>query len=189
MLVGRSQLNENLQGDFIILQQISALRRENRLLKVGLVFCLVLSAMPYLTGFQPETISAKKVVTERIEFVRGEKTMMSIVAHPKRDGLLIQDKNNLPAVWISRNQYGGIIGLYGRRDKIVASITSQDNGGVLAAFNKDGKPVTLVAATPYGGLISLLDDKKHERISIVVTSLGGVIRIKDFLGEILWSVP
>jgi hypothetical protein len=30
MLRFRSQLNENLQGDFGIIQQISALRRENR---------------------------------------------------------------------------------------------------------------------------------------------------------------
>ena len=37
-----AQLKENHQGDFIILQQIDALRRENRFLKVGLILCLVL---------------------------------------------------------------------------------------------------------------------------------------------------
>jgi len=189
MLVGRSQLNENLQGDFSIIQQISALRRENRFLKVGLIFCLVLSAMPYLTGFQPTVIRASKVVTEKVEFVRDGKTVMSIVAHPESDGLLIQDKNNLPAVWVYRNQYGGIMGVHDRSGKIAAEIGSQRYGGALAAYNKDGKPVALVAALPDGGFISLYDDKSHELVSMDATPLGGKIEIYNPSGQTLWSVP
>jgi len=90
MLFCRSQHNKNLQSDFIILQQISALRHENRFLKFGLIFCLALSTLPYRTGFQPTVIRASKVVTERVEFVRDDKTVMSITVHPKIDGLLIE---------------------------------------------------------------------------------------------------
>jgi hypothetical protein len=189
MLCGRSQLNENLQGDECILQQISTLRRENRFLKVGLIFCIVIATLPYLTGFQPTVIRASKVVTERIEFVRDGKTVMSIVAHPKGNGLFIQDKNNLPAVWVYRSQYGGIMGVHDRSGKIAASICSQREGGALAACNKAGKPVAIVAALSGGGSISLNDDKMHEFVSMDATPFGGTIVIKALSGQTLWSVP
>ena len=69
---------KNIQGLEEIKQQLQSLRRENHFLKVGLIFCLVLSALPYLTGFQPTVIRASKVVTKRIEFVRDGKTVISI---------------------------------------------------------------------------------------------------------------
>jgi hypothetical protein len=211
MLVGRSQLNENLQGDFSIIQQISALRRENRFLKVGLVFCLVLSAMPYITGFQPETISAKRVVTEKIEFVRDGKTVMSIVAHPKADGLVIQDKDNLPAVWVYRSQYGGTVGVFDRSDKIAAAIHSYPEGGMLTAYAKDGTPVATMGALPEGGVliarnkdsnpvatmgafsgcgfILLSDDKKHKLVLMDAIPPNGTIEIRSISGQTLWSAP
>jgi len=52
-----------------ILHQLTSLRRENRFLKVGLILCFVFAVLPYLIGFQPETISAKRVVTEKVEFI------------------------------------------------------------------------------------------------------------------------
>jgi hypothetical protein len=172
-----------------IQHQLAALRRENRFLKVGLIFCLVLSALPYLTGFQPETISAKRVVTERVEFVKDGKTVMSIVAHPKGNGLFIRDENNLPAVWVWRSQYGGIMGVHDRSGKIAASICSQREGGALTACNKAGKPVAIMAALSGGGSISLNDDKMHEFVSMDATPLGGTIEIKALSGQTLWSVP
>jgi hypothetical protein len=211
MFGGWSQLNENLQGDFSILQQISALRRENRFLKVGLVFCLVLSAMPYLTGFQPETISAKRVVTEKIEFVRDGKTVMSIVAHPKGNGLFIQDKNNLPAVWVYRSQYGGTVGVFDRSGKIVAAIHTQPEGGILTAYNKDGTPVATMGARSEGGVliarnmdsktvammgalsgcgfIVLYDDKMNRLVLMDAIPPNGTIEIKSSSGQTLWSAP
>jgi len=47
-------LGEDIQGPKSIRCQLSSLRRENRLLKVGLTVCIILAALPYLIGFQPE---------------------------------------------------------------------------------------------------------------------------------------
>jgi repressor of nif and glnA expression len=141
MLWSRSQLNENTQGDFSIIQQISALRRENRFLKVGLIFCLVLSAMPYLTGFQPETISAKRVVTERIEFVSDGEKVASIVVHPKKTGLVIEDRNANDLLFLGKELFGGMVGVYNKDGRLVASMTAEPLGGFVRVNNNDGKLV------------------------------------------------
>jgi hypothetical protein len=153
MLCGRSQLNENLQGDFSILQQISALRRENRFLKVGLIFCLVLSAMPYLTGFQPETISAKRVVTERIEFVSDGEKVASIVVHPKKTGLVIEDRNANDLLFLGKELFGGMVGVYNNDGRLVASMTAGPLGGSVVLCNKDERIVASMAASLWGGLV------------------------------------
>jgi repressor of nif and glnA expression len=141
MLWSRSQLNENTQGDFSIIQQISALRRENRFLKVGLIFCLVLSAMPYLTGFQPETISAKRVVTERIEFVSDGEKVASIVVHPKKTGLVIEDRNANDLLFLGKELFSGMVGVYNKDGRLVASMTAEPLGGFVRVNNNDGKLV------------------------------------------------
>jgi len=189
MMEHKTHFSKSHLGLESIQHQLAALRRENRFLKVGLIFCIVIATLPYLTGFQPTVIRASKVVTERIEFVRDGKTVMSIVAHPKGNGLFIQDKNNLPAVWVYRSQYGGIMGVHDRSGKIAASICSQREGGALAACNKAGKPVAIVAALSGGGSISLNDDKMHEFVSMDATPFGGTIVIKALSGQTLWSVP
>jgi len=54
-MVERGRLSgENTQSLDGIRCQLSSLRRENRLLKVGLTVCIILAALPYLIGFQPE---------------------------------------------------------------------------------------------------------------------------------------
>jgi hypothetical protein len=194
-----------------IQRQLASLRRENRFLKVGLIFCLVLSALPYLTGFQPETISAKRVVTERVEFVRDGKTVMSIVTHPQDNGLIIQDKNNLPAILVYSSQDGGLMGVYDRSGKIVALIRSKSEGGVLgvynkdgksaagmgvlpeggvlSAYNKDGKPVAMMGVFSGCGFISLSDDKMHKLVLMDAIPPNGTIEIKSSSGQTLWSAP
>jgi hypothetical protein len=120
-------------------------------------------------------------VTEKIEFVRDGKTVMSIVAHPKVNGLVIQDKNNLPAVCVNRTQYGGAMGVYNRSGNIAALICSQSDGGALIAYNNAVKPVAFMSALPYGGSISLRDNKMHEFVAVDATLFGGRIEIKRSL--------
>jgi hypothetical protein len=166
---------ENIQGLEEIKQQLQSLRRENHFLKVGLVFCLVLSAMPYITGFQPETITAKTVVTEKIEFVRDGKTVMSIVAHPKADGLVIQDKNNLPAVWVYRSQDGGVMGVCDGSGRLVASIYAKPEGGAVGVYNKDGKPVAIMIAKPEGGAVGAYNKDGKHAAAMGAWSEGGIL--------------
>jgi hypothetical protein len=194
-----------------IQRQLVSLRRENRFLKVGLIFCLVLSALPYLTGFQPTVIRASKVVTERIEFIKAGKTVMSIVAHPKVNGLVIQDKNSLPAVEVCRIQDGGVLTVFNNAGKSVAIMAAQPDGGIFFANNKAGIPATVMSAVPDGGgltvfnnagkpvatmaafagcgSISLYDNKLHLLVSMDASPLGGRIAIKDRSGQTLWSAP
>jgi hypothetical protein len=211
MLRGRSQLNENLQGDECILQQISALRRENRFLKVGLIFCIVLSALPYLTGFQPTVIRASKVVTERVEFVRGGKTVMLINAHPKSDGLVVWDKDESPVIWVGRLGKGGAIGVYNKDGEIVAGMETLPTGGRVEVCNNEGKtvasmdglsyggsisvsnndliPVAFLSALPNGGSVWLCDKKGNTLASMDATPICGTLELKTPLGRTVWSAP
>jgi hypothetical protein len=153
MLLGRSQRNENLQGDECILQQISALRRENRFLKVGLIFCLVLSTLPYLTGFQPTVIRASKVVTERVEFVKDGKTTMSIAAQtiPTGGRLDIEDEDGLPMVVIGSVKAGRGMFVIDKRGKPSVGITLMPNGdGTIGVYNRNGEPVAGIGAGENG---------------------------------------
>jgi hypothetical protein len=189
MLVGRSQLNENLQGDFSIIQQISALRRENRFLKVGLFFCLVLSTLPYLTGFQPETISAKRVVTEKIEFVRDGKTVMSISLHPIEDGLFILGRDKLSVIGIMRDKDGGLIVTYNKDGKPVASMGAFPEGGSVGVCNNDGKPVAAMGVFPEGGSVGVCNNDGKPVVAIGVLRKNGRIEVLNNDGKLVWAVP
>jgi hypothetical protein len=176
-----------------IQRQLASLRRENRFLKVGLIFCLVLSALPYLTRFQPETETtrASKVVTERVEFVKNGRTTMSIAAYPEVGGLVIEDKNGLPIVEIlgvedSRGMAfmdkrgklcvgigllpnGGKINVHNGNGKLVASMAATEDGdGTMGVCNRNGKPLAVIGADGEGdGEIDV-----HNRNGQVVASMG-----------------
>jgi hypothetical protein len=167
MFGGWSQLNENLQGDFSIIQQISALRRENRFLKVGLIFCLVIATLPYLTGFQPTVIRASKVVTKRIEFVRDGKTVISISLPPKGDGLVIGGRDELPVIMIARD-----IG-----------------GGSIVTFNKDGKIGASMIADPWGGGVGIYNNDERPVVTIGVVGKDGKISVFNKDGKLVWASP
>jgi hypothetical protein len=183
MLCGRSQRNENLQGDECILQQISALRRENRFLKFGLIFCLVLSALPYLTGFQPKTISAKRVVTEEVEFVKDEKTVMSITTGRKGYALVILDKGVSPAVMFFKDTNGGVVGVLNNANKLVAAMGTQPSGGMIAVASENGKPAASILAQPMGGSIGV--DNKDGRTVAAMHALptGGAVGVRNNDGK------
>jgi hypothetical protein len=183
MLCGRSQLNENLRGDECILQQISALRRENRFLKVGLIFCLVLSALPYLTGFQPTVIRASKVVTERIEFAKDGKTVMSIAVHPNGIGLVFSDKDNLSAVQFGRDRYGGFVDVYNKDGRIGASIMTTPNGGSVNVFNNISKLVASMGTLSDGGIIVVCNSNGQPIAEIITASSGGSMHVYNKDGK------
>jgi len=167
MLLGRSQLNENRQGDFIILQQIDALRRENRFLKVGLIFCLVLSSLPYLTGFQPETIRAKRLTVERIDFAKGELVTLSIATDEKTLDLVIKDATNEPV-------YRFVHPLMGRG---------------LWVYNAKGKPTAMLCSGLFGGGLVLLNGDGRVAIDIGAEDKGGRLRVFNYDGKLVWSAP
>jgi hypothetical protein len=183
MLVGRSQLNENLQGDFSIIQQISALRRENRFLKVGLIFCLVLSAMPYLTGFQPETITAKTVVTERVVFVRDGKIRMSVTTGRKGYALVILDKGVSPAVMFFKDTSGGVVGVLNNANKLVAAMGTQPSGGMISVANENGKPAASILAQPMGGSIGVDNKDGRTVAALQVLPTGGAVGVRNNDGK------
>jgi hypothetical protein len=148
-------------------REVVSLRRENRFLKVGLIFCLVLSALPYLTGFQPTVIRASKVVTEKIEFVRDGKTEIVITAHPKGNGLLVCNRNGLP----------------------IAYFKGLDVGNTMGVCNAQGKATILIADTPIGGSVSVYNKDDKLVASVVAMSHGGSVITWDNKGNILWSAP
>jgi hypothetical protein len=211
MLHGRSQLNENLQGDFSILQQISALRRENRFLKVGLIFCLVLSALPYLTGFQPETIRAKRLTVEQIDFAKGELVTLSIATDEKSLDLVIKDATNKPVyrflhpllgrgfwvygaegkptVFLSSGLYGGGLALLNSDGSAALDIGAEEFGGGIVVFGEKSKPAVRMKATLNGGVIGVLNKDGNPVAGIGAGEKGGRIEVINNEGKLVWSVP
>jgi hypothetical protein len=189
MLRGRSQLNENFQGDECILQQISALRRENRFLKVGLIFCLVLSALPYLTGFQPTVIRASKVVTEWIEFVSGGKTVASIVVHPNKLGLVVEDENAKKLVFLGKGLFGGWVGVYNRDGQLAVDMSPFLWGGSLTVYNDASKPTVSIQNTSSGGMVSVANDNGKWNVTIRSDPDGGRVEVYNKDGKLVWSAP
>jgi hypothetical protein len=189
MLRGRSQLNENLQGDALILQQIPSLRRENRFLKVGLIFCLVLSALPYLTGFQPTVIRASKVVTEWIEFVSGGKTVASIVVHPNKLGLVIEDENAKKLVFLGKGLFGGWVGVYNRDGQLAVDMSPFLWGGSLTVYNDASKPTVSIQNTSSGGMVSVANDNGKWNVTIRADPDGGRVEVYNKDGKLVWSAP
>jgi hypothetical protein len=166
------QFNESPQRLNDIAREVVSLRRENRFLKVGLIFCLVLSAMPYLTGFQPTVIRASKVVTKRIEFVRDGKTVMSFSLHPKRDELVILGRGELPAIGIARGEDGGTIGTYNKGGKLVAVMGALPEGGTVQVNNKDGKLVAGMGASLIGGGVEVRNNN-DKTVAVMMADLEG----------------
>jgi hypothetical protein len=166
-----------------IQHQLASLRRENRFLKVGLIFCLVLSTLPYLTGFQPTVIRASKVVTEKIEFVSDGKTVTSLVVHPDKAGLVIQDENAKGLVFLGKSLLGGAIGVYNRDGRIVADMQSFLRGGAFAAYNDDGKTIASINPLPNGGEISVQNKDGKIIASIAALPNGGAIYVRNEDGK------
>jgi hypothetical protein len=211
MLRGRSQRNENLQGDECILQQISALRRENRFLKVGLIFCLVLSALPYLTGFQPETIRAKRLTVEQIDFAKGELVTLSIATDEKSLDLVIKDATNKPVyrflhpllgrgfwvygaegkptVFLSSGLYGGGLALLNSDGSAALDIGAEEFGGGIVVFGEKSKPAVRMKATLNGGVIGVLNKDGNPVAGIGAGEKGGRIEVINNEGKLVWSVP
>ena len=140
-------------------QQIASLRRENRSLRIGLVFCLIIATLPYRPWLHPVTMRAKKFVTEKIEFVRDGETILSIDVYPTINGLVISDKHGKPLVFLGAEKLGGSVGVYNKDGKEVVSIGNWLYGGGVWVMDEKGTIMATIGATPFGGGISLCDEK------------------------------
>jgi hypothetical protein len=193
------------------LQQISTLRRENRFLKVGLIFCLVLSALPYLTGFQPETIRAKRLTVEQIDFAKGELVTLSIATDEKSLDLVIKDATNKPVyrflhpllgrgfwvygaegkptVFLSSGLYVGGLALLNSDGSAALDIGAEEFGGGIVVFGEKSKPAVRMKATLNGGVIGVLNKDGNPVAGIGAGEKGGRIEVINNEGKLVWSVP
>jgi hypothetical protein len=172
-----------------IQRQLASLRRENRFLKVGLILCFVFAALPYLTGFQPETISAKRVVTERIEFVSYGKTEASIVVHPKGNGLGVLDRDGSPIAFFAKGIFGNAMGVCNAKGKATVLIADMPEGGSVGIFNKDDKLVVALDIVLYGGCVRVSDSKGNILASMDASLTHGMIELKTSSGRTIWRAP
>jgi hypothetical protein len=178
------QFSESPQRLNDIAREVVSLRRENRFLKVGLIFCLVLSALPYLTGFQPTVIRASKVVTEKIEFVSDEKTVASLVVHPNKIGLVIEDENAKGLVFLGNGLFGGWVGVYNRDGRLAIDMSPLPWGGSLSVYNNTGKPTASIHASSSGGMVSVANDNGELNVTIGVTPDGGIVGVYNKDGKV-----
>jgi len=192
-------------------QQIASLRRENRFLKFGLVFCLIIATLPYLAGFQPATIRAKRLITEKVEFVRDGETVFSIGVHPKSTALVIWGKGVKPLVFLGAGEFGGSVGVYNKNGNFVALMDANEYGGSISVHYKNGIHVALIGANVIGGSVVVLNkngipgaimgaDENGGSISVAnkngipvaamsATKDGGGIFLTDNKGKPIWGAP
>jgi hypothetical protein len=167
-----------------IQRQLVSLRQENRFLKGGLILCFVFAALPYLAGFQPETISAKRVVTERIEFVSDGKTVASLVVHPNKLGLVIEDENAKRLVFLGNGLFGGWVGVYNRDGQLAIDMSPLPWGGSLSVYNNTGKSTASIHASSSGGMVSVANDNGELNATIGVTPNGGIVGVYNKDGKV-----
>jgi hypothetical protein len=175
---------ENIQGLEEIKQQLQSLRRENHFLKVGLAACFVfLIALHFQSKTSPihTRVSAKKVITEAVEFLKDGKTVMSIAPSREGEGLIIWDKDGSPMVWFDRDEYGGIVGVYDKDGKVVAVMDSGKYGGKVGVFAKGGKfAVAEMRSDKDGGVVCVGNkDGEYWTASMHNGKDGGVVGVYD----------
>jgi len=170
-------------------QQIASLRRENRFLKFGLVLCLAIATLPYLAGFQPETIRAKRLITEKIEFVKGVLPVLSIDIHPRTLRLVISGIGGKPLVVLGERIEGGMVGVYDKDGKEVVTIDAEPYGGNISLRNTDGKLITTMGADLFGSTVSLSNKDGKPVASMSATERGGTISLYDEKGNPKLIVP
>ena len=168
-----------------IQHQLTSLRRENRFLKFGLILCFVFASLPYLTGFQLDVIRAKKVVTERVEFVRDGKSVLSIILSPIENGLYILDEDGSRLVFLGRFLEGGMIGVHNKEDKIVAKLGVRLNNGNVLVTNKYGKPVAEMDASLDGGVVSVANKDGKSVASMHGSLEVGTVSVANKDGKII----
>jgi hypothetical protein len=195
------QFNESPQRLNDIAREVVSLRRENRFLKVGLVFCLVLSALPYLTGFQPETIRVKRLVVEQIDFAKGELVTLSIAMDKESPDLVVKDATNKPVyrflhphsgrgfwvynaegkptAYLSSGLYGGSLILLSNDEKAGAAIAVKEDGGVVIIANKDGKTAASMEVKNEGGWIAVTNKDETPVVQMAVIEGGGHVVVFD----------
>jgi hypothetical protein len=205
------QFKESPQRLNDIAREVVSLRRENRFLKVGLIFCLVLSAMPYLTGFQPETISVKQVATERILFLRDGKPFLVVAPHPKDNAIVAVGADMTPVLGIKWTEFGGQIGVYNREGKPIVDIMAwleggrmsvrDNNGKTVAALdvvldegaihvdNATGSPTVVLTNGIFGGRIYIYNNAGKSVATISARPLSGKIELTTPSGQTVWSAP
>jgi hypothetical protein len=188
---------ENIQGLEEVKQQLQSLRRENHFLKLGLAVCFVLLIALSFAHFQSKTfpthprvgtISAKKVITEAVEFLKDGETTMSIATFREGEGLIIWDKNGSPMVWFDRDENGGIVGVYNKDGKVVASMECIPIGGLVRVYDKDGEVVAVMDSGKYGGRVGVF--AKGGKFKFAVAEMrsdkdGGTVGVGDKDGEYL----
>ena len=174
--------SENLCGLKDIQQQIASLRWENCFLKVGLILCLILASLPYLTGFQPDVIRAKKVVTERVEFVRDRKTILSITCNFASDRLDILDEDGSRLVFLGKALLGGMVGIYNNKGLIVASMSVTPNGGMVDVADRYEQVVAVMSANREGGTVIIKNNDEKPVAGMVVTQDSGAVTVCNYDG-------
>jgi len=194
-----------------IQHQLSSLRRENRFLKVGLICCLILSALPYLTGFQPETIRAKRLIVEQIDFAKGELVTLSIATDEKTLDLVIKDATNKPVyrfvyplmgrgLWLHNAEgkatamlcsglFGGSLVLLNDNGGEAVAIRAEHVGGKIAVFGQPLKPAVVMMGTLSGGVMGVLNKDGKPVAGMAATEKGGRIEVFNNDGKLVWSAP
>jgi hypothetical protein len=177
MLWSRSQLNENLQGDFSIIQQFSALRRENRFLKVGLIFCLVIAVALYLTACQSQSLGAKEDIYQRLSRLESNHALLCVLILLVYilyvwDRFVRLSVRDIKARYVVAEAFGLV------RDKelVMVIAPTPTNDGLFLA-DKNGQPVAQVTVGEFGGVVSVLHKTGKGGVVLTTIPWGGSVGV------------
>jgi hypothetical protein len=199
MLCGRSQLNENLQGDECILQQISALRRENRFLKFGLIFCLAITVALYLTACQSQSLGAKEDIYQRFSRLESSHALLWVFFFILL-GSMLWDRfawlsvKDIKARYVEAEAFGLVIGkeivmaivpnrtkdglfIVDKNGQPVAQVTVGEFGGVVGVLHKTGKGGVVLTTIPWGGSVGVINNENKLVATMGAQEFGGTVGI------------
>ena len=179
MLCGRSQHNENLQGDECILQQISALRRENRFLKVGLIFCLAITVALYLTACQSQSVGAKGDIYQRLSRLEGGQALLWVYFFILLGWMLLErltwfglGVKSIKARYVEAEAFGLVIG----KEIVMVIVPSPTKDG-LVIVDKNWQPVASIVVNPFGGAVGVHHKTGALSAVLTVAPAGGSVFI------------
>jgi hypothetical protein len=177
MLCGRSQHNENLQGDECILQQISALRRENRFLKVGLIFCLAITVALYLTACQSQSVGAKGDIYQRLSGLEGGQALLWVfflilLGSMLWDRFAWLSVKDIKARYVEAEAFGLVIG----KEIVMVIVPSPTKDGLLIV-DKNWQPVASIVVTPFGGAVCVYHKTGALNAVLTAAPAGGSVFI------------
>jgi hypothetical protein len=193
------QFNESPQRLNDIAREVVSLRRENRFLKVGLISCLVIAVVLYLTACQSQSVGAKGDIYQRLSRLEGGQALLWVYFFILL-GSMLWDRfawlsvKDIKARYVEAEAFGLVIGkeivmaivpnrtkdglfIVDKNGQPVAQVTVGEFGGVVSVLHKTGKGGVVLTTIPWGGSVGVINNENKLVATMGAQEFGGSVGI------------